>query len=271
MTDEELKVCVIGLGEVGLPTALYYQSLNIETCGYDLSEQKARKARELGLIVAEQVPNADVYIICVDTPAVVGVCSSLPKTPNLVSIESTVPIGTTRRIWEEVFHKKTMVCHLPQRFWARDPQERGVRRRRPLGAPDNNSLAYAKWFYERIAKLPIDTTSTVEIAELTKVAENAWTYVWVAFAEELAMICFRYGLDYNELRFLIANASDVPKEKRWPWQPQYNLAKAEQGIGGTCLPLAMDLMDIGDKTPILKAAKRTDAMYKEWLRGRGEE
>jgi len=274
-----MKVCVVGLGEVGLPTALHYESLNIWTIGYDISRDATEKARAQGLTATSEwgkVPDVDVYVICVDTnirngvDAVFDVCHKIKeRSPQLVSIESTILVGTTRLVWEDIFDKHIPVCHVPQRFWARDPQQRGVQRRRPLGVPDADILPYAKWFYEKMSNIPIDTTFTAETAEFTKVAENAWTFVWIAFAEELAMLCSKYDIDYNEIRLLVANASDVPTDKRWSWQPQYNLARAEHGIGGKCLPMAMEwLLRLADDAPILHAAKMSDIMYREW---RGEE
>lgn len=275
-----MKVCVAGLGEVGLPTALHCVKMGLDVIGYDISEDAAHRAIYAGLDATykwDQVPEVDVYIICVSTKygtkykgespidcsAVVDVCRKIAnRKPKLVSIESTIWMGVTRFVWKYVFDKNVRVAHVPQRYWANDPQFRGVQRRRTMGVPDNGILTYAKWFYETKLEIPIDVATTSEVAELTKVAENAWTYVWIAFAEELAMFCSEQGIDYDEIRNLIASVSDVPPDKRWDWQPQYNLAQARIGIRGNCLPMAMEWLLYQSNMRILKAAKNADKEYR---------
>lgn len=111
--DRILKLCVIGLGEVGLPTAIYIASKSYESWGYDVKASCVNEAKHRGILATtdwSRIPHSEIsaYIICVSTgvdlfskpdeSALWEVCKKIASSNDhdlLVSIESTVPIGTS--------------------------------------------------------------------------------------------------------------------------------------------------------------------------------
>ena len=262
------KVCVIGLGEVGLPTALYIKDKGFDVCGFDISSEASERARKKGIkTVNLSEANADTYIICVSTgfrdsapdmSPIFDVCRKISKA-ELVSIESTVLPGTSRKIFNEIFKGKIHLVHVPHRYWAGDPVNYGVKQLRVIGAVDEESLDAGMEFYGKKLEIPLHKVSSVEVAEMSKIAENAYRYVQIAFAEELRMICSELGLNFNEVR----EACNT----KW----NINILEARDGIGGHCLP--KDIRYLASLTKfnnLLKCAISTDQIYREWLKEDGK-
>src|SRR3989454_3977812 len=111
------SVCVVGLGTVGGPTARYFARHGFPTYGCDINPQAAEGLGDTLLQSSTslaELPLADLFIVTVDTgfrgdePITANVfraCEAIRArgTPKLVSIESTVPVGTCRRVHQEVF------------------------------------------------------------------------------------------------------------------------------------------------------------------------
>jgi nucleotide sugar dehydrogenase len=211
-----MKVCVLGLGEVGLPTAKYILSRGFEVYGYDVSSTAIERAKGEGVLEAteiwDEVPPTDVYVICVSTllkgdapdlSPVFDVCEKISKkasSHSLISIESTIVPGTSRKIFENIFKQNVNLVHVPHRYWAGDPVKHGVKQLRVIGAVNQESLEVGIKFYRDVLEVPLHVCSSIEIAEMCKIAENAYRYVQIAFAEELKMICETLGLGFNEVR-----------------------------------------------------------------------
>jgi len=230
------SVCVIGLGTVGFPTAKYFLELGCEVFGYDIRKEAVTKARSWFQATTEPsgIPsNTDVFVVCVSTKLsgdrpdasyVYDACRIVSGfDPKLVSIESTVPVGTCRDIHRTVFDKRTNLAHVPHRYWPEDPRNHGVKQVRVVGSVDAESMVQASEFYRHLS-IPLIQVEPIEIAEMSKIAENAHRYVQIALAEELDQICSRSGLDFNLLR----NACN----SKW----NVDIPEARDGIGGTCLP-----------------------------------
>jgi nucleotide sugar dehydrogenase len=269
MSKDLQKVCVIGLGEVGLPTALYIKEKGLEVCGFDISSRATERARAMGIdTVSLDDADADVYVICVSTgfrdsapdmSPIIDVCRKIAeKNADLVAIESTVIPGTCRKVYNEVFRGKIPVVHVPHRYWAGDPVNHGVKQLRVIGAVNEESLELGVDFYGRKLEIPLHKVSSVEVAEMSKIAENAYRYVQIAFAEELRMICSRLGLDFNEVR----GACNT----KW----NIEILEARDGIKGHCLPKDIRyLASLTEFNNLLKCAISTDQIYQEWIK-RGE-
>ncbi len=121
-----MKVCVAGLGQIGFPVAQYIQAKGLEVVGYDINPSTVANAGKTGKFKAtskwDDVPDVDVFICCVttgqindspDLSAVFDVCKKMAEktTPDsLVSIESTIIPGTSKKIFEEIFSSKVSVC-----------------------------------------------------------------------------------------------------------------------------------------------------------------
>ena len=95
---------------------------------------------------------------------------------------------------------------------------------------------------------------SIEVAELSKVIENSFRFLEIAFAEELKMFCKAYSLDFKELRDAINSKWNV------------RLLEANEGIGGHCLPkdsqMYVDLTKRALISSIIDAAKKVDGHYR---------
>ena len=264
------KICVIGLGEVGFNTAMYCKNRGIEVFGYDIDPDAVGKALKNGVYAStrwKDIIRCDIYIICVSTgldmdgnpdmSAVMEVSRRLvSKKPKLVCLESTVMPGTTRKIWTEVFDKKIPIVHCPQRYWGEDPRKRGIRRLRVIRGTDLTGSLLGQYFYRVVLNIPMHIVSSVEVAELCKVLENAHRYLQIAAAEEFKILANKFKVDFDELREAINTTGNPP------------LLEARDGIGGHCLPMAAGLTFnlYGDKE-LLLVARMIDVAYRKWLAG----
>ena len=260
------SVCVMGLGVVGLPTARYFQERGCKLMGYDTSAKAVANARNWIEATDEprQIPSdTDVFVICVSTKLagdkpdasnVYDACRIISGcSPKLVSIESTVPIGTCRDLHRTVLDEQVSLVHVPHRYWPEDPGNHGVRQLRVAGAVDNESMIQAYDFYRRLG-IPLVRVEPIEIAEMAKIVENAYRYVQIAFAEELSRICSRIRIDFNLLRHAC--------NSKW----NIDIPEARNGIGGTCLPKDIRYLiaagaERGFEADLLLSAIRADKGY----------
>ena len=145
------------------------------------------------------------------------------KPGALVTIESTIPTGTSKKI-ANILQHKLHVAHVPHRYFNQEMKEHGVRQLRVLGGCKTCCSSEAIHFYKNILDIPIYTLTSIELAELTKVIENTHRFLEIAFAEELKMFCDDQGLNFQDLRTAI--------NTKW----NESLLDAQRGIGGHCLP-----------------------------------
>lgn len=269
------RVCVVGLGELGLPNAIYCAARGLRIFGVDISQEARDFARDEHGIptygAVSEVQDVDVFLICVGTKfseglggidasavyAVAEEIAGLPYIPDLVVIESTVPPGTTTSVYEKHL-KKTSVAHVPHRFWKYDPDNRGVRRLRNLAAVNAESYRRAIAFYQTVLDMPINVVYDIKAVEFSKLAENAYRYARIAFAEELWMLCDRLGLDFNAVRDATNTLDGNPP-----------VMEARDGIGDACLPMAIKYLASVNAVSIgvSDASIWTDAAYRQ-KRGR---
>jgi len=261
----------MGLGTVGLPAATYLQRAGCDVIGYDISSKAVENAQRYieATSKIKSIPSdTDVFVVCVTTGLLTGekpdlssvydVCREAASfAPRLVSIESTIPVGTCRDVHETVLNGRINLAHFPHRYWPEDSERHGVSQLRVLGAVDNNSMIEARKFYGKV-NIPWYAVDSIEIAEMTKVVENAYRYVQIAFAEELRMICIRNNLNFNALR----NSANT----KW----NVDIPEAREGIGGTCLPkdirYLIDTARNGAHEPdLLLAALQADENYRKQL------
>jgi nucleotide sugar dehydrogenase len=258
------EVCVVGLGNVGLPTALHATKY-FSVVGYDTNLKAVDLCASQGVLVTENwlsIPLTDVYVITVSTginegnepdlSAIYDVCGKIAeKEPEaLVCIESTVPVGTSRRVAEKFGLK--YVAHCPHRYWAGDPADHGVVQKRVLGALNEESMEKGEWFYSRL-KIPYYAVSSLETAEMSKIAENAYRFVQIAFAEELKVICDKLGLLFDDVR--------AACNTKW----NIKILEGRDGIHGDCLPKDIRYLAHLGKAPLLIGAIKADKAYKRAL------
>jgi len=265
-----MVICVLGLGTIGLPTAEYIRVKGLEVFGYDINQEAVRRAKLQGIPASfewKDIPEANTYVICVSTwdsngkPDLSPVfnisrkISSRIDKDDLVSIESTVIPGTSRRIYNSIFLENVKLVHVPHRYWDQDPVEHGVRQLRVIGGVNQDSLDSGKEFYKNLLDIPIYEAPSIEVSEICKIAENAYRHVQISFAEELRMICEDLALDFKEVR----NACNT----KW----NIEIMDAREGIAGKCLPKDLHLLtSLSQNSTLLRASKRVDRQYREWLK-----
>ncbi len=255
-----VRVCIIGLGTVGDPTAEYIASYHY-VFGYDINASKIKNQIYFSTTNWENIVDIDVFIVCVNTgwkekPDMGAIKTVMQKIKEksfrntLVIIESTLSLGTSRKIFEDIFDGDILLAHCPHRYWGKDSKNYGVAQTRVLGAIDAESLERSQQFYETI-KIPIHVVSAIEIAEMCKLAENSYRFVQIAFVEELKNICEENNLDFNDLR--------TACNTKW----NIDLLEARDGIGGSCLPKDIRILNhLASFAPLLQGAINTDARYR---------
>lgn len=267
-----MKVCVVGLGQIGLPVAQYAKERGLEVWGIDINpiivEKINKMDKNIKAVTAwEDIPKVEIYIICVTTgqkedkpelTPVFEVCKKIAnhaQTNALVSIESTILPGVSRKIFKEIFEEKNHLVHAPHRYWADQADKYGVNQSRVIGAINSVGLEKGLKFYKEILGIPMQQVSTIEVAELSKIAENSHRYLQIAYAEDLKMLCHKIGIDFKELRDAMNTKWNV------------DLPEARDGIGRHCLP--KDIKYVNFLTPdgsiLLESAMKVDRKYREWL------
>ena len=291
------RVLVIGLGQLGLPVAKYVKERGFETFGYDINPLKADDAeKNYGIKSIERFDDIDVFILCVSThdpndeytPYVDSLfslaqkISKEAKNGSLVSIESTVPKGTSKKIFEILNHR-LHVAHAPHRWYALEEEVHGVNQVRVIGGVSDCCLKIALQFYDcdnevlepndniasnkicEITKtkslgIPMHPVSEIEIAELSKIIENADRYMQIAFSEDLYLYCQANNVNFGELR----NALNT----KW----NVNILEPRDGVGGHCLPKDTRMFLQSSKSirsKILTAAIEVDQDYRRFREIRG--
>src|ERR687889_20145 len=286
------KVVVIGLGQLGLPVAKYVKEKGFDAYGYDISEKAMAVAESnFGIKKASNFNDFDVLIICVSThvpndmfsPQVDGLMSVVEKiskeakTGALISIESTIPKGTSQKVFEKLDHRLHVV-HAPHRWYALEEQDHGVNQLRILGGVNKCCLQEGLRFYDgktskdmdgmlaasanaptMALSIPMHPVSSIDVAELTKIIENAHRYLQIAFAEELYLYCKANGISFTELRGSLNTKWNV------------DILEPRDGIGGHCLPKDTKMFVNSSntiKSKILQAAMEIDEDYKEYIQSR---
>jgi len=268
-----MKICIIGLGEIGYNNALYIlerignTDFNISLFGYDIAPKVVHKALDIGVAATwNGIPKSDVYLVSVttdythddiDVSAVMEVCKQIAEidpNPHLLSIESTIPPGLTYQIWKEIFNKDAHIAHVPHRYWKYDPENRGVNVKRLVSAIDNCTLAIANDFYTKILGMETQIVRYPEIAELAKIVENAYKFELIAIAEHLSMLCEELPMvTFDELKKAVDSHPAIPP-----------LMEVRDGIGGHCLPMAIRWLEkLSSRDKFAQAFIDIDSRYKE--------
>jgi UDP-N-acetyl-D-mannosaminuronic acid dehydrogenase len=270
---QEPRNLIIGLGQIGFHNAEYLTRRGLFVDGFDI--QKTAVQRALGAKVirkeATKFEGYDTYLICVSTHNPQNASQpnfdSLLETAirlgregkegALVAIESTVTKGICNRVFNILQHR-LHVAHVPHRFYSEEKTEHGVRQLRVLGGCKPCCATEAADFYREILDVPILRVRSVELAELSKVVENTYRFLEIAFAEELKMVCDDQGLNFEELRAAVNSKWNV------------EILEARQGIGGHCLPKdTQTYYDISKRiTPfgIVPSAIRSNKQYEKYVK-----
>ena len=255
-------VNVIGLGYIGLPTALMMASHGVEVIGTDYNKELVdtlnagkttfkedgldelfQNAVKAGIKFTTEYQNTDVYIVSVPTPydkfskkvdacyvveAVKDVMKVCHKGATVV-IESTVSPGTIDKFVRPVIEENGFtigqdinLVHAPERIIPGNMVYELLHNNRTIGADDKAVGEKVKELHSSFCQGEIVVTD-IRTAEMTKVVENTFRAVNIAFANELAKICRHDNMDVYEI-IKICNM-----------HPRVNILQPGPGVGGHCI------------------------------------
>lgn len=282
----------MGLGYIGLPTAIISSQHGINVCGVDINPKVVEKTNrgelhivEPGLqdllkkavdsksLVASTTPfESDVYLIVVPTPfkakhepdisyvqSATKTVIPLLKEGDLFIIESTSPVGTTEKMAELIFAERPElkgrihIAYCPERVLPGNVIFELVNNDRVIGGIDDASADAAAEFYGKFVTGQLHKTNC-RTAEMCKLVENSSRDVQIAFANELSMICEKAGINVWEL-ISLANK-----------HPRVNILQPGCGVGGHCI--AVDPYFISSAFPneakIIAQARNINNYKSEW-------
>ncbi len=295
------KICVLGLGYIGLPTALLFAKSGHDVVGVDVNESVVRSLNsgELHIddpgfselfaearphFLAETEPvNADVFIIAVPTPlnrsvmvsdlsfvrSAAEMIAPYLKEGNLVVLESTVPPKTSENLVIPILEKSGLTigqflyAHCPERAIPGNTLVEMTGNDRIIGGIDEQSTLAAAGLYRNIGTGGFHLAGTRE-AEFIKLVENTFRDVNIAFANSVAVLADDFGIDAWKA-IALANK-----------HPRVNILSPGPGVGGHCI--AVDPVFLTESSPngyLIKAARQINdsmpnkvmGMISEMLKG----
>ncbi len=286
------KVCVVGLGYIGLPTASLLANRGYNVHGVDVVQETVdiinqgkihivepdldtfvQSAVNSGNLVADTKPTqADVFIVAVPTPFkenhvpnvdyIISATKSLApyvEDGNIVILESTSPVGTTDLMEETLRHEGVDTTHLhfahcPERVLPGKIMHELVANDRIVGGTTPVATKLTADFYRNFVTGEVLETDA-RTAEMAKLTENSFRDVNIAFANELSMLAGKFGIDVWELIDL-ANR-----------HPRVNILQPGCGVGGHCI--AVDPWFIVDAAKgdakLIKTAREVNDYKSEWV------
>ena len=291
VSDAELKVAVLGLGYIGLPTAAVIARTGVQVLGIDVSQTVVDTVNSGkvhieevdldGLVsgvvargnlrAATQIEPADVFVIAVPTPfaddhapnigyvlkAATTVATVL-KPGDTVILESTSPVGTTEQVRDLLAKLRPdlkvpgrtgetadiAIAYCPERVLPGRILVELIDNDRVIGGITPRCARKALAFYRRFVRGACVTTSC-RAAEMTKLTENAFRDVNIAFANELSLVADTMGVDVWEV-IRLANR-----------HPRVNILSPGPGVGGHCI--AVDpwflVSAAPEQTPLIRTAR----------------
>lgn len=282
----------MGLGYIGLPTASLLANRGYQVHGVDVVQETVdtinqgkihivepdldtfvQSAVNSGNLVADIKPaEADIFIIAVPTPFkanhvpnvdyIVSATKSIApyvKEGNIVILESTSPVGTTDMIEktlrdEGVDTTNIHFAHCPERVLPGKIMHELVHNDRIVGGTTPEATKVTADFYKTFVKGEVLQTDA-RTAEMAKLTENSFRDVNIAFANELSMLCDKFGIDVWEL-IALANR-----------HPRVNILQPGCGVGGHCI--AVDPWFIVDAAKgdakLIKTAREVNDYKSEWV------
>ncbi len=285
------KICVIGLGYIGLPTAALLANRGYDVHGVDVIQSTVdiinrgeihivepeldtfvKSAVNSGKLKADTKPTqADVFILAVPTPFYEGFVPNIDyivsatkaiapyvQENDIVILESTSPVGTTDKV-EEVLAEncidtsKLFIAHCPERVLPGQIMRELVENDRIVGGITPEATAKTVEFYKTFVSGEVLSTDA-RTAEMAKLTENSFRDTNIAFANELSMLCDKFDIDVWELIKLTNR------------HPRVNVLQPGAGVGGHCI--AVDPWFIvhagGDDAKIIRTAREVNTYKTEW-------
>jgi len=294
VSDHELKVVVIGLGYIGLPTAAVIARTGAKVLGVDVTQSVVDTVNS-GRVHIEEVDldglvsgvvargslrasttiePADVFVIAVPTPfgedhapdigyvlrAATTVATVL-KAGDVVVLESTSPVGTTEKVRDLLAQLRpdlripgrttespdVAIAYCPERVLPGRILVELIDNDRVIGGITPRCARKALTFYRRFVRGACVTT-TSRAAEMTKLTENAFRDVNIAFANELSRVADTMDVDVWEV-IRLANR-----------HPRVNILSPGPGVGGHCIAVDPWFLVHADRanTPLIRTAREVN-------------
>lgn len=261
-----MNICVVGLGNIGFNLFTYLsERFPGKVIGVDVNEGRVNELLSEGYRVTSDyraLTTIDVWLMAPSTGSegqnLFSALENMIINPgSLISIESTLPPGTMKRIREYLeqkgfeLGKDLYLIHVPHRVMF------GVDKTvcdtpRVMGAYTTDCLEKGREFYNPLVPLLVEVAD-IRVAELSKVVENVKRYVDVAFAQEIYGYCTDKGMDFDELRRAVNSKSNV------------ELLSTDWGIGGECLPKDMGFIRTVCHSTMLEGTEQADRNYRDRL------
>lgn len=287
-----MKINVIGLGHAGLPTAILLANEENTVIGSDLNVDLVASLKNESFKISDEKINqhyfhsinkflffdskpcsADIHIIAVPTPFiestkkvelsiiynVIDQLILLNQEELLIVIESTISPGTINHLKNKYNHinKRIVFAHSPERVMPGNTYNELVNNNRTIGTDDIVTYKMIESLYKSFVKGNIIHTDVLS-AELSKVLENTYRDVNIAFANEVAIICRKLNLDVNKV---IQVAND---------HPRVNILNPGPGVGGHCIPVDPWFLvgDFPEDTKLIRAAREVNDKMPEYVKSR---
>ena len=288
------KICVIGLGYIGLPTAALLANKGYSVHGVDVVQTTVdiinrgeihivepeldtfvKSAVNSGNLKASLTPTkADIFIIAVPTPFHEGYVPNVDyvvsatkaiapfvKEGDIVILESTSPVGTTDRV-EKVLQEsgvdtsKLFIAHCPERVLPGHIMHELVANDRIVGGTTPEATKITVEFYNTFVSGEVLST-TARTAEMAKLTENSFRDVNIAFANELSMLCDTFNIDVWELISLTNR------------HPRVNVLQPGAGVGGHCIAvdswfIVHAAKEANVEANIIRTAREVNTYKTEW-------
>ncbi len=294
VSEAELKVVVLGLGYIGLPTAAVIARTGAFVLGIDVHQSVVDTVNSGKVHIEEvdldglvsgvvargtlrastQIEPADVFVIAVPTPfdddhapnigyvlqAATNVAAVL-KAGDTVILESTSPVGTTEQVRDHLAALRpdlaipgrsgaqadVSIAYCPERVLPGRILVELIDNDRVIGGITPRCARKALQFYRRFVRGACVTT-TARAAEMTKLTENAFRDVNIAFANELSLVADTMGVDVWEV-IRLANR-----------HPRVNILQPGPGVGGHCIAVDPWFIVHSDpaNTPLIRTAREVN-------------
>ncbi len=288
------KICVIGLGYIGLPTAALLANRGYEVHGVDVVQSTVdiinrgeihivepeldtfvKAAVSSGKLKADlKATQADVFILAVPTPFHDGFIPNIDyivsatkaiapyvKKGDIVILESTSPVGTTDKV-EEVLAEngvdtsKLFIAHCPERVLPGQIMRELVENDRIVGGTTPEATAKTVEFYKTFVSGEVLSTDA-RTAEMAKLTENSFRDTNIAFANELSMLCDKFDIDVWELIKLTNR------------HPRVNVLQPGAGVGGHCIAvdpwfIVHAAKEANVEANIIRTAREVNSYKTEW-------
>ncbi|TPG15866.1 UDP-N-acetyl-D-mannosamine dehydrogenase [Sphingomonas koreensis] len=294
VSDAELKVVVLGLGYIGLPTAAVIARTGVQVLGVDVTPSVVETVNSGKVHIEEvdldglvsgvvargnlrasmEIEPADVFVIAVPTPfaddhqpnigyvlKAATTLAAVLKAGDTVILESTSPVGTTEQVRDLLAELRPdlkvpgrsaetadiAIAYCPERVLPGRILVELIDNDRVIGGITPRCARKALAFYRRFVRGACVTT-TARAAEMTKLTENAFRDVNIAFANELSLVADTMGVDVWEV-IRLANR-----------HPRVNILSPGPGVGGHCI--AVDpwflVSAAPEQTPLIRTAREVN-------------